>query len=185
MACILHPECNFLHGYFRCQLPTETVNVEVKVKTMQGIHTFRRDRTCQVIKCNPWSTRHCPYPPCLENENIPRTGRETWSQVQNPTTDPATTNPITTSLYTTNPAKTGPTKHKTPESGTTQHLKLMTKEEKLIAKRKHKVMVLTQPTPSTPTSTAPAPMVATISTQTPMVRSTAESIPVTIHKLAM
>ena len=45
--------------------------------------------------------------------------------------------------------------------------------------------VLAQPTPSTPTSTAPIPMVVTVSTQTPMVRSTAESILVTIHKLAM
>ena len=62
MAFILHPECNFLHRYFRCQLPKETVNVEVKVKTTQGIHTFRRDRTSQVINCNPWSTRLHPYP---------------------------------------------------------------------------------------------------------------------------
>ena len=62
MACILNPECNFLHTYFRCQLPIETVDAEVKVKTMQGIHTFRRDRTSQVIKCNPWSIRLCPYP---------------------------------------------------------------------------------------------------------------------------
>ena len=45
--------------------------------------------------------------------------------------------------------------------------------------------VITQPTPSIPTPTAPAPMVVTVSTQTPMVRSTAESILVTIHKLAM
>ena len=64
--------------------------------------------------------------------------------------------------------------------------KVNEKEEKtMIAKRKYKVRVLTQPAPSTPTSTAPNPMVATISMQTPMVRSTAESIPVTIHKLAM
>ena len=62
MACILHPECNFLHRYFRCQLPEETVDVEVKVKIMQGIQTFRRDRTSQVIRCNPWSTRLHPYP---------------------------------------------------------------------------------------------------------------------------
>ena len=61
MACILCPECNFLHGYFRCQLPTETVDVEVKVKTMQGIHMFRRDRISQVIKCNLCSTRLHPY----------------------------------------------------------------------------------------------------------------------------
>ena len=61
MACILRPECNFLTGYFRCLLPLETVDVEVKVKMMRGIHTFRRDRTSQIIKCNPWSTKLHPY----------------------------------------------------------------------------------------------------------------------------
>ena len=66
MACILCPECNFIHGYFRCQLPVEMVDVEVKVKTMQGIHTFRRDRTSQVIKCNPWSTKFHPYPSLIQ-----------------------------------------------------------------------------------------------------------------------
>ena len=29
---------------------------------MQGTHMLRRDRTCQVIKCNPWSTRLHPHP---------------------------------------------------------------------------------------------------------------------------
>ena len=62
MACILCPECNFLHRCFRCQLPEEIVDMEVKVKTIQGIHTFRRDRKSQVIRCNPWSTKLCPYP---------------------------------------------------------------------------------------------------------------------------
>ena len=61
MACLLHPKCNFLHGYFKC-LPVETVDMELKEKMMQGIHTFRWDRTYQVIKCNPRSTRLCPYP---------------------------------------------------------------------------------------------------------------------------
>ena len=28
---------------------------------MQGTHTFRRGRTCQIIKCNPWSTRLHPH----------------------------------------------------------------------------------------------------------------------------
>ena len=62
MAFILRPKCNFLNGYFRCLLPLETVDVEVKVKMMRGIHTFRRDGTTQVIMCNPWSARLHPYP---------------------------------------------------------------------------------------------------------------------------
>ena len=36
MACILRPECNVLNVYFRCLLPLETVDVEVKVKMMRG-----------------------------------------------------------------------------------------------------------------------------------------------------
>ena len=51
MACILMPECNFMHGSFRCLLPEETMDMEVKVKMMRGIHTFRRDHTTQVISC--------------------------------------------------------------------------------------------------------------------------------------
>ena len=66
MVCILHPECNFLHRYFRYELPEQMVDVEVKAKTMQSIHTFRRDRTSQVIKCNPWSTKLCLYPSLIQ-----------------------------------------------------------------------------------------------------------------------
>ena len=54
----------------------------------------------------------------------------------------------------------------------------------MFTKRSYKVRVITQPIPSNPTSTAPAPMVATVSTQTPVVRSPAESIPVIVYKLA-
>ena len=52
MACIIQLKCNFLHGFLRCHLPVETVDVEVKIISMQGIDMFRRDRTCQIIKCN-------------------------------------------------------------------------------------------------------------------------------------
>ena len=66
MACLLQPECNFLHGFFRCKLPVEVVDVEVKITSMQGTHIFRRDRTTQLIKCTPWSTRLCPRPITLK-----------------------------------------------------------------------------------------------------------------------
>ena len=60
MACLLQPECNFLHGFFRCKLPVEVVDVEVKITSMQATHIFRRDWTTQLIKCTPWSTRLHP-----------------------------------------------------------------------------------------------------------------------------
>ena len=55
MACLLQPECNFLHGYFRCKLPVEVVEVEVKIMSMQGMHIFRRDRMTQLVRCMPWT----------------------------------------------------------------------------------------------------------------------------------
>ena len=66
MACLLLPECNFLHGYFRCRLPVEVVDVEVKIMSMQGTHSFRQDRTTQLIKCTPWNTRLCPHPTIIK-----------------------------------------------------------------------------------------------------------------------
>ena len=62
MACLLQPECNFLHGFFRCKLPIEVVDVGVKVTSMQGTHIFKRDRMTQLIRCVPWTTKLCPHP---------------------------------------------------------------------------------------------------------------------------
>ena len=107
MACILYPECNFLHGYFRCPLPVEMVDVEVKVKTMQGIHTFRRDRTSQVIRCNPWSTKLHPYPSLIQQ-------MKTYLELEGrlgPKCRPPTTNPVTANPSATKPDMTSPTKH--------------------------------------------------------------------------
>ena len=62
MACLLQPECNFLHGFFRCKLPVEVVDMEVKITSMQGMHIFKWDWMTQLIKCTPWSTRLCLHP---------------------------------------------------------------------------------------------------------------------------
>ena len=66
MVCLLQPECNFLHGFFRCKLLVEVLDVEVKITSMQGTHTFRRDRTTQLIKGTPWSTRLHPHPTIIK-----------------------------------------------------------------------------------------------------------------------
>ena len=66
MVCLLQPECNFLHGFFRCKLLVEVVDMEVKITSMQGTHIFRRDRTTQPIKCTPWSTRLCLHPTIIK-----------------------------------------------------------------------------------------------------------------------
>ena len=66
MVCLLQPKCNFLHGFFRCKLPIEVLDVEVKITSMQGTHIFRRDWTMQVIMCMPWSPRLCPHPTIIK-----------------------------------------------------------------------------------------------------------------------
>ena len=72
MACLLQPECSFLHGFFRCKLPVEVVDVEVKVTSMQGMHIFRRDRTTQLIKCTTWTTKLSPAcHHCQKDANLP------------------------------------------------------------------------------------------------------------------
>ena len=62
MACQLQPECNFLHGFFKCKLPVEVVDMEVKVTSMQGTHLYKRDRTMQVTKCILWTNNIHPHP---------------------------------------------------------------------------------------------------------------------------
>ena len=62
MACQLQPECNFLHGFFKCKLPMEVVDMEVKVTSMQGTHLYKRDQTMQVTKCVLWTNNIRPHP---------------------------------------------------------------------------------------------------------------------------
>ena len=162
--------------------------MEVKVKTMQGIHTFRRDRKSKVITCIPWSTRLHPYPYLIQKMKIyleleGRLGPKSRPQSQ---TRPQQTQLQQIQLQQNQPyaaqSSTNPRVRKSlgPKTNITDKRK-----KTMIAKERYNVRVLTQPTPSTPTSTALAPMVATVSTQTPLVISTTESILVTLCKLAM
>ena len=68
MACLLQPECNFMHRYFRCWLLVEEVEMEVKITSMQGMHMFPRDRTTQLIKSTPWNTRLCLHPTIIKKK---------------------------------------------------------------------------------------------------------------------
>ena len=42
------------------------VDMEVKITSMQGTHIFGRDRTTQLIKCTPWSSRLNPQPTIIK-----------------------------------------------------------------------------------------------------------------------
>ena len=96
MAFLLQPECNFLHGFFRCKL---VVDIEVKITLMQGMHIFRRDSMTQLIKCTPWSMRLCPHPTIIKK-------MRTFLEVENkmgPMPVPAPGNQFRPQLPETNP----------------------------------------------------------------------------------
>ena len=62
MACKLATNCIFLFGFFSCNLPEDTIDMDLKVHTLWGIHTYKRDRNIQVIKCRPWGSEVKPFP---------------------------------------------------------------------------------------------------------------------------
>ena len=175
MARILHPECNFLHGYLKCLLPVETVDVELKVKMMQGIHTFKQDRTSQVIKCNPWSTRLCPDASLVRKMKtyLELEGRLCPTPRPQSQTQSTQNHPQQTQSQPVQPS-TNPRVRKAPTPKASDKRK-----RTVIAKRGYKVRVLDQPVPTTTTLTT-----ATTSTQMQATGSTATAIPVTVHKLA-
>ena len=47
---------------FKCKLPIEVVDMEVKVTSMQGTDMYKRDWTMQVTKCVPRTNNICPHP---------------------------------------------------------------------------------------------------------------------------
>ena len=119
---------------------------------------------------------HIPH---LKDENIFGTREKAWSQTKAPTqTQLQQTQPQPSTNA--HPQNTNPMTRKAPGPKASDKRK-----RTMLAKRRYKVRVLTQPIPSSPTLTAPTPTVATTSTQMPVTRSTGtESIPITVYKLA-
>ena len=62
MACHLAPKCNFLHGFFQCNLWKDIIDVEITVRTLKGMHTFRKDCSSQSSMCSPWDSCIKPFP---------------------------------------------------------------------------------------------------------------------------
>ena len=56
MTCDLSANHDLIFGILSCNLPEDTIDVDLKVHTLQGIHAYRKDRSTQVIMCSPWGT---------------------------------------------------------------------------------------------------------------------------------
>ena len=56
MACNLEPQRNFIYGFFQSNLPEDTIDMEVTVRTLKGMHTFRKDHVTQSSMCSLWGS---------------------------------------------------------------------------------------------------------------------------------
>ena len=61
MACELAMQCNFKFRFLKCALPEDMINVNLKVHTLKGIHTFKKDYKSQSSRCSPWGAEAQPY----------------------------------------------------------------------------------------------------------------------------
>ena len=50
----LNTSCNFNTGYIICDIPDNTMEVVVKIKTMFGKHTLIEDRERRTVKYRQW-----------------------------------------------------------------------------------------------------------------------------------
>ena len=61
MACELKPTCNSLFKFFQCSLPEDTIDIEVTVRMVKGIHMYRKDHITMSATCSPWNSQMKPF----------------------------------------------------------------------------------------------------------------------------
>ena len=61
MARQLNATCNFNMGYLICDIPDNTIEVVVKIKTMFGKHTLVKDRERRMVKYRLWQKCNQPH----------------------------------------------------------------------------------------------------------------------------
>ena len=62
MACNLASHCNFLYRFFQCQLLEDTIDVEITVRILKEIHTFKKECSTQTSLWSPLGLHIHPFP---------------------------------------------------------------------------------------------------------------------------
>ena len=62
MAREISPICNFIFGSIWTGLPMDTVDVELTVRMVKGIYTYRKDHMAKSMVFLPWSRTIIPFP---------------------------------------------------------------------------------------------------------------------------
>ena len=61
MAREISPVCNFIFRSIQTGLPMDTVDVELTVRMVKGIYTYRKDHTAESMVFLPWSRTIIPF----------------------------------------------------------------------------------------------------------------------------
>ena len=62
MAREISPMCDLIFGSVHTGLPMDTVDVELMIRTVKGIYTYRKDHTAESIVFSPWSRTVIHFP---------------------------------------------------------------------------------------------------------------------------
>ena len=62
MACEINPICNFLFGSISTNLPTDTVDTELRVQMVKGIYIYRKDHSVESTIFTLCSKNITPFP---------------------------------------------------------------------------------------------------------------------------
>ena len=62
MAREISPICDFIFGLIQRGLPTDMVDVELTIRTVKGIYTYRKDHMAKFMVFSPWSRTVIPFP---------------------------------------------------------------------------------------------------------------------------
>ena len=62
MATEISPICDFIFGSIWTGLPTDIVDVELMIRIVKGIYTYRKDHTAKSMVFLPWSRTIIPFP---------------------------------------------------------------------------------------------------------------------------
>ena len=62
MAREISPICDFIFGSIRTGLPMDTIDIELMVRMVKGIYTYKKDHTDESTVFSPWSRTVIPFP---------------------------------------------------------------------------------------------------------------------------
>ena len=77
MASEITPTCDLVFGYLRCNPLKDTIDIDLKICTLTGTHTYKKDISSQVNKYSSWGCEITPSPSLMKQMMELMRGRET------------------------------------------------------------------------------------------------------------